>query len=400
MSRRERLRTLYLDANGSGPWMVQVDTLLRGILGYGDGDPPPGFLKRFKKVRRYFGWLRDQYASLSYIADWREAFQASPRLEVEVCNINNLVAYAGSLRQIRDFDLIVVSHAAAGDDMLVMSHSAHWLNRRRGKLAMFIGNEYALMDEKIAFMGDVTPDLICSQIPLDAARYLYGGSGVGEVVAMPHALNPRHYQPRPHTIRDVDIGFMGDIYWPFIGDRERTDFIEWFEVQGAAHGLTCDIRRKRVDRTEWCAFLNRCKGVVGAEAGTYYLNERGNLLDRARRYNLEHPEASFAEVFDRFFAGQPRLVSGKAISSRHLEPIGTRTCQILRDGAYGGLLTPEVHYISVKADYSDIGEAIRRFKDESYRARIVQQAYDHVMSHHTHAHRVDAVIDRICAGAP
>jgi hypothetical protein len=394
MGQRDHIKTLYLDSNGYGPWMIQVDTLLRGILGYGDGASPPGFLKRFRKVRRYFGWLRDQYESLSYIADWREAFRASPRLDVTVCNINNLVEYAGCLRRIRDYDLIVVSHAAAGDDMRIMSHSTHWLNRRRGKLVMFIGNEYALMDEKIAFMRNVRADMVCSQLPLEAAQYLYGESGAVKAVAMPHALNPKRYRPIRRTGPEIaDIGFIGDIYWPFIGDHERTDFIEWFEREGSTHGLTCDIRRKRVGSAGWCKFLNGCKAIVGAESGTYYLNDRGKVLNRARRYNLQHPDAGFDEIFNMFYRDLPKGVSGKAISSRHFEPIGTKTCQVLMEGRYNGLLDPDIHYISVKRDLSNVGEAILRLKDETYRRAMVEQAYDHVMSAHTYAHRVDSVID-------
>jgi hypothetical protein len=395
MAPRDRIRTLYLDSNGTGLWMVKIDTILRGILRYEDGAQPPFLLRRSRLIRHYFGWLRDQYASLSYLADWRDAFRASPRLDVEVCNINNLVQYADCLRRIRDFDLIVVSHAAAGDDMKVISHSTYWLNRRRGKLVMFIGNEYALMDEKIAFMGNVHADLVCSQLPLDAARYLYGESGAGMVVHMPHAMNPKQYTVLPDCGRNTDIGFVGDIYPPFIGDRERTDFIEWFESHGASYGLICDIRRKRTAREEWCRFLNGCKAVIGAESGTYYLNERGKLLDRARLYCLANPQADFAHVYDRFYREQPRIISGKAISSRHFEPIGTKTCQILLEGSYNGLLLPDVHYIAVKADYSNIGDAIERFKDETYCSTIIEQAYDHAMSHHTHAHRVDAIIDLV-----
>ncbi len=400
MSRRDRLRTLYLDSNGAGPWMVRIDTILRGILGFKDGDPPPGFLKRFRKMRWYFGWLRDQYAVLSYIADWRDAFRDSPRLNVDVCNVNNLVEYAGYLRRIREYDLIVVSHAAAGDDMMVMARSAGWLNRRRGRLVMFIGNEYALMDEKIAFMGNVRADLVCSQLPLDAARYLYEDSGAVALASVPHALNPRHYHVIPQAQREVDIGFIGDIYWPFIGDRERTDFIEWFEANATARGLVCDIRRKRVGREEWNRFLNGCKGIIGAESGSYYLNDRARLLDRARLYNIDHPDSTFDAIFERFYRNQPRQVSGKAISSRHFEPVGTGTCQILLEGAYNGLLTAGTHYIGVKSDYSDIDEAIRQFKDESVRAQIIQQAHDHVMNHHTYARRVETVLGLIGAGAP
>ncbi len=82
----------------------------------------------------------------------------------------------------------------------------------------------------------------------------------------------------------------------------------------------------------------------------HYLNERGKLLTRARDYNLqENQSASFEEVYDRFFAGVERGVSGKSVSSRHFEPIGTKTCQILLEGEYNGVLSPGEHYIPGEA---------------------------------------------------
>jgi len=277
--------------------------------------------------------------------------------------------------------------------MGVLTRSAAGFQRRRGKLVMFIGNEYDILDEKIAFIRRTGVDFVCSQLPLEAARYLYQECAPARVLEMPHALNPERYYLLPQVARDTDVGFIGDIYWPFVGDRERTDLIEWFERCGAARGLAVDIRRQRVPREEWNAFLNRCKAIVGAESGTYYLNGRGRLLDKARAYNLfQNRAASFEEVFQRFFAGQPRGVSGKSISSRHFEPIGTRTCQILVAGAYNGLLQPDVHYIAVKKDLSDIDAALERFRDESFRSRMVEQTYEYALAHHTYAHRVERLL--------
>ena len=110
------------------------------------------------------------------------------------------------------------------------------------------------------------------------ARYLYAGCADGEIIEMPHALNPQHYYPMVDAERDVDIGFVGDLYWPFIGDRERTAIIEWFQRHGSSRGLACDIRTRRLDRKEWNAFLNRSKAIIGAEFWYLYLNERGKLL--------------------------------------------------------------------------------------------------------------------------
>jgi spore maturation protein CgeB len=395
-SRRDRIKTLYFDANGVGQQILFVDTVLRGVFGYQDGDIPPQRLRRFAKINLLFSELRDVNAKLSYIADWRDAFLRSPRLELELCNINNLLHLARCLFHIHRYDLIIISHAAAGDDMNVLNHIMLPLQRRRCKVVMFIGNEYDILDDKIAFIRGVNVEYLCSQLPLQSAQYLYQECTGSTILEMPHALNPRIYHVLQDHRRDVDIGFVGDIYWPFIGDRERTDLIEWFEQNGAAYGLVCDIRKERLAREDWNQFLNSSKAVIGAESGTYYLNERGRLLDRARAYNLlEDRTAEFDVVFERFFRGQPRAVSGKSISSRHFEAIGAKACQILLEGDYNGLLEAGTHYISVKKDLSNMAEVIERFRDETYRNDMVERTYEYVLSEHTYQHRVESLINRI-----
>jgi len=393
MTKRDSLAVLYLYANGTGPRMIAVDTLLRGVFGYDDGDPPPRPLRRCSRVAALFSELRDVNERTAYMADWKDAFLRSPRLKLEVCNINNLLHYARCLLGIRRYDLVVISHSAAGDDMTVLSRSAAAFLRRRCKLVMFIGNEYDLLDDKIAFIRRVRAEFICSQLPIASANYLYQECAGSRVLEMPHALNPERYFTVPGSERTIDIGFIGDIYWPFVGDRERTDLIEWFERHGAGHRLRHDIRKERVPRDAWNAFLNRCKAVIGAESGTYYLNDRGRLLEQARAYNLfQNRAASFEEVYDRFYRGRPREVSGKSISSRHFEPIGTKTCQILLEGEYNGILRPDVHYIAVKKDLSNIEEAIDKFKDRGLRSRMVDETHEYVMAEHTYAHRVERLL--------
>jgi len=398
---KDRLSVLYLDANGVGSKVIVADTVLRGVFGYGDGDQPPKWLARVDCVAKLFALLQDVNARLSYSADWRDAFLASPSLDVEVCNINNLVHLGHCLLGLKRYDLIVVSHVAAGDDMKLLLKIAPAFHRRRAPIVTFIGNEYDLLDEKIRFLGRVGCEYVCTQLPLPAGRYLYGECEGCRVVEMPHALNPAHYYPIPDARRDTDIGFIGDIYWPFIGDRERTEVIEWFERNGDGHGLRCDIRKQRLSRSDWHEFLNRCKALIGAESGTYYLNDRGRLLDRARHYNLfEDRAASFDDVFERFFRAEAPAVSGKCISSRHFEPIGTKTCQILLEGEYNGILEADRHYIAIKKDFSNIDEVIERYRDADYRSRMVEETYDYVMAQHTYRHRVEHLLRVVTATSP
>ena len=393
---RERLRTLFLSQNGTGRPVLWTDTVLRGIFGLKDGTPCPPRLARYERIRVMFALLQDFHRHLSYMPDWRDAFLRTPNLEIEECNINNLLHFSRCLMTIRRYDLIVVSHGAAGDDLEVLTPSAPWLARRRGKLAVFIGNEYDLLDDKIAFIKRSRADVVCSQLPIEAARYLYGDCSPARVISLPHALNPDVYRPDPNIAQDIDVGFIGDIYWPFIGDNERTLLIRRFQECGADMGLRCDIRTSRVQRDEWSAFLCGCKSIIGAESGTYYLNDHGRLLTRARDYNLmQNRQASFEEVFEMFFKDQPRAVSGKSISSRHFEPIGTKTCQLLLEGDYNGILKSDEHYISVSKDLSNLDEAIGKFKDRSYRARIADNAYEYVMDCHTYSHRVKTLLQEL-----
>jgi hypothetical protein len=374
-------------------------TLLRGLLGIEDGAQPPNLLRGSATIRTLYAHLQDFNQRLSYVRDWRDAFCRSPELDVTICDMNNLVHLGTCMLRVRTYDLIVVSHVAAGDDMSLINRIAPFLAKRSCPIVVFLGNEYDLLDQKLEFCRAVKAEFLCSQLPIAAAQYLYGELDGTQILATPHALNPSVYSPQPGVQRDIDVGFVGDIYWPFVGDRERTDLIAYFEQRSGELGVRCDIRggrSSRMPRDEWAAFLNRCRTLIGAESGTYYLNERGALLDRARTYNLkQNQNASFEEVFEKFFAGVPRGVSGKSISSRHFEAIGTKTCQVLIEGGYNGILKANEHYIPVRADLSDIDEAIRALRDQTHCREIAQRAYDLAMSGHTYDHRVADIVARV-----
>jgi spore maturation protein CgeB len=311
------------------------------------------------------------------------------------------VDYRRRREAIRRYPVLIVLHSATGDSMGLLRATAHWFDGRRGRLAVFLGNEYDLMEDKLAFLRSTGAEIVCSQLPLEAAEWVYAECRPTRVLSLPHALNPRLYAPGPAAARAVDIGFCGDVYHPFIGDSERTDLITHIQQHGADLGLSTEIRlNARMGRTEWARFLGRCWGTVGAESGSYYLDRHGRMIQAAKAYCRRAPGATVEEIRARFFHA-PALpyVSGKTISSRHFEPIGTKTCQLLLEGHYNGILRPGEHYIPVRKDLSDLREAIRRFQDEAERTRIVERAYAYVLDQHTYAHRVQALVRAIGEGA-
>jgi hypothetical protein len=301
--------------------------------------------------------------------------------------------------KIAQYDLVVLLHSTNADSMLPLSFLENPLKNRRGKLLIFVGNEYCLMPEKLGFIRNVEADFIASQLPYEAARWLYSDCDKSRVLCIPHALNPSNYSPsRGMNSRKTDVGFIGDEYSYAIGDTERSEMIRYFLRHDFDPSLKIDIRfgrKLRLPRNAYSRFLCSIRATIGAESGTYYLEKTDRTQKRVEAFTRLHPETPFNVVYANFFDHYPNPVNGKAVSSRHFEPIGTKTCQILLEGRYNDILKPDEHYISLQKDFSNIDEVMERFKDEEYVANLVERAYEYVADSHTYDHRVRQIWNEI-----
>ncbi len=381
------IKTLLIHSSGFR-WQAFVAGTALGVCGYHPGDPLPYQLHRSRRHHQLF-----PYRALSYVNDWLEACCRSARLDIQLCDITDVIRFVRTLKRISEFDLIIILHSATGDNVTPLLKSAPLFDRRKGPVVCFVGNEYDQLKQKIAFLNAVECEYVCSQLPMTSALQMYRGDcPKSTILEMPAALNPDFYFNESRN-RPVDIGFIGAKYHPWIGDSERTRMIQYFLRPEHVNGLKCDIRFKTVPRKQWAAFLNRCRGIVGAESGTYFLDARGKAISMAKASFKENPSINMKDLVGTCFSPGKKFFSGKCISSRHFEPIGTGTCQILLEGHYNGILVKDQHYISVKKDLSNIELALEQFKDEEHRRRIVRAAYDHVIHNHTYDHRIRALID-------
>jgi hypothetical protein len=294
--------------------------------------------------------------------------------------------------EISNYDLIVLLHSTNADSMLPLLLLESYFNSRKGKLLMFMGNEYCLMPEKIDFINEVEVDYVASQLPEDAARWLYSDCSKSKLLLVPHALNQKVYRPyQDHHNRPIDIGFIGDRYSYSIGDVERTELAEYFAQNSLRQKISTDIRigrKLRIPRDAYVEFLNSTRGTIGAESGTYYLEKTDRTQKEVEAFLSRHPKAIFEEVHERFFKNYSNPVNGKAISSRHFEAVGTKTCQILLEGNYNGILKPNTHYISLNKDYSNMDEVLEKFGDQDFLKEMAKNTYEYVLDNHTHEQRV------------
>ena len=376
----------------------------------------------------------------AYYDDWADCLTSSPHFSAEICNILGLEPEALK-RKLENCDVVVMLHSCVGDTTQDISRLSDVLHDRgSARLVAFVGNEfnspYAPMAEKRELLRSCRPDIIATQLLKEAGDFLYHDI-TPNVIALPHALNPDAYEPGPAGEKRVrDIGVRNFRYSPLLGDQERNEIIDYFAREGAAHGLSVDIDfEKRFVREDWARYLASCRGTVSSEAGSWYLDRddalmrrvsehvnanRGGLMvdDKTPRRHFvrrlplplksalgwvlrhgpvkyaafEDSQLDFEELNELFFKKASRCAAySKAISSRHFDAIGTKTCQILIEGRYNDILEAGTHYLPVARDHSNLAEIIEQFKDPSIRRKLTDTAYEFVMERHTYTQRAAAL---------
>ncbi len=391
----------------------------------------------------------DYTKGLSYYDDWLDAFTRDPQFETTALNICSKNSHAIIRKQIDHYELIILLHSTNADTLTYLNPFKSSLQSRKGILLSFVGNEVNLpripLNSKIVFLKKIGADFIATQLPIKAGKWLYAECTNSEVIALPHALNPQKFKPVVNQAdRTIDIGVRTNQYWACLGDNERNDLIKLFRSERIPQQLKLDIRTdERLNRDGWANFLNSCKATIANEAGSYYLerddqtifqiNEYlqadqkivqptsavGRIWDHIPRsiknlcraqiqrlmhltgfqyYSDVYEQLDFDEIYNLFFKNTPQCPEySKAISSRHFDAIGTKTCQIMLHGRYNDILRADEHYISLNHDHSNLDDVIRRFNDQELRTKIVEQTYEYIMSQHTYDHRLQELRRHICA---
>lgn len=388
---------------------------------------------------------------LSYYDDWRDAFQSYTEFNATAINICEKRNQAAIKKSLAGYEFVVLLHSVMADTLKFVIPLKDTLRERKAKLLVFVGNEVNLplvpIKDKIRFIRDIRAEFIGTQLPLAAGQWLYGDCQGTRVVALPHALNPAVFSSSvAQEKRPIDLGTRTHEYGPYMGDNERNELLKFFTTHKFTVPLVIDLSSSsRFDRPGWATFLNSCKGTIASEAGSYYLEKDDHTINAIVEYirkerrqpvsrivsfnsnlqniynklpgsakllakNILYPAAkklfnvkhqyqafegiSFEEIYDKFYRHYtvPRPpVYTKAISSRHFDAIGTKTCQIMFKGEFNGILQADRHYLALERDFSNIDDVMKRFLDTGYRREMVERTYEYVMSEHTYRNRLNTI---------
>jgi len=159
-----------------------------------------------------------------------------------------------------------------------------------------------------------------------------------------------------------------------------------------ARGLECDISTRNEDTVlgpKWLPFLASSKAVIGTQGGYGAIDWRGEIPAKLEVMLAEKPGLTF----DEFDAHMPSGWDGHGwltITPRHFEAVITKTCQVLVEGDYKGILRPNRHFIPIAADWSNADEVVDRLCDHDGLQEMAQTAYEEIFESGKYSYRVFA----------
>jgi hypothetical protein len=343
-------------------------------------------------------------ATFSYQIGWPDAFARDPRFASTLVNVaaRGVADRLGALWRVKSgrFDVVLLLHSVFSNARLLDGRLFEAVRAVPAPKVYFIGNEYKLMPEKMAFAQSLGIALLVSQSSSPRVHEMYRARLGCQVAGIPNTgVDPALFRPTsdPDT-RPIDLGYRADDAPVYLGHNERRLIAECFRRRAPALGLRADISLNPADRfagADWAAFLNRCRGQLGTEAGGDYFSLTDQYRHVVNPFVAAHPEAGFDEVYNRFFRPVTDNVPLRIISGRNVEAAATRTVQLLFEGEYDGYLQADEHYIPLRKDFGNFDDAVEKFRDPAFCRGLADNAYELAMREFTYDRLIGRVHDAV-----
>lgn len=196
---------------------------------------------------------------------------------------------------------------------------------------------------------------------------------------------------RKHQDRPFDVVYRGRSlpYWYGSHAQLKGQISEEFQNSKYSNKFKTDISTYIDDAVEgerWLDFLASSRGVLGIEGGLSTLDQAGELKMLVEAMIIENPKMTFMEISRQMPKGWDdyRFLT---ITPRHFEAVITKTCQVLVEGEYKGILEAGKHYIPIKPDFSNLNEVFLFLEDRTFCENIAEIAYDQIYKSKKYSYR-------------
>jgi hypothetical protein len=329
----------------------------------------------------------------------------------------NEVSYAAAARDAKCtsdlslFDAVVIHYSIrlCFPDFIAPEH-AQAVAAFRGLKVLFIQDEYDFTETARTWIERLGIDVLYTCVPPESAEHVYPRARFPKlelITTLTGFVPPRFEQlsaARPIKERSLAIGYRGRAlpYWYGSLAHEKLYIGQKMRAICEERNIRCDIEwedDKRIYGDAWYDFLASCKATLGTESGANVFDDHGTIRGQVVGALEENPQLTFEEAFAKYVAPHEGKVRMNQISPKVFEAIALKTALILFRGEYSGVVQPDLHYIPLEKDFSNIDEVLRKLSDDTLLQTMVDRAHTDVIASSRYSYRqaiadFDAVLER------
>ncbi len=179
-------------------------------------------------------------------------------------------------------------------------------------------------------------------------------------------------------------------YWYGSLGQEKREIGDSMKLICKERNIQADIETddsKRIHGKKWYEFLASGRATLGTESGANLFDFDGSVKDGITKMLEQDPNTSYSEANESLLKNYDGFVKMNQISPKIFEAIFLRTALILYEGDYSGVIKPDVHYISLKKNFSNINEVLEKLDDIKFLKNLTDRAYNEIIAQETFSYR-------------
>ena len=289
------------------------------------------------------------------------------------------------------FDAVLIHYSVRLSlDWFLAPDFARALNAYRGFKVLFIQDEYENTETARRWIEELKLDFVFTCVPEESRELVYPSHRFQGVRFEQNLTGyvPASLQGRtgylPLEEREVLIGYRGRplAYWyGNLGQEKLRIGIDMRRIC-EERGLNVDIEweeDKRIYGDDWYRWLGSCRATLGTESGANIFDWNGYLKADIEAALATRPGLTYEEAFEKYLEPHEGRVRMNQISPKIFEAVALRTALILFRGEYSGVVKPDVHYIPLEKDYSNVDEVLEKLTDDESIRSMTDRAYRDVI---------------------
>ena len=260
------------------------------------------------------------------------------------------------------------------------------LTEYQGVKFLFLQDEYQRVNEVQDFLYRLGVDLLFTLVDDRMLSLAYPDPRLQKLNKIPVLTayvtdEMKKIVTPPIAQRNIDVSYRGRRYDYWLGSLayEKEWIAGQFLQRTEGYGLQLDIsveEENRVYGQKWLDFLANSKAVLGTESGASIWDFDRSIEKKTNEYLRSNKNANFEEVFNNVLKPYDGNIIYSAISPRIFEAAATKTPMVMFPGYYSGICMPDVHYIPLQKDFSNLDDVLNKLKDINYLQTLANNTFE------------------------